>query len=86
MFCPTHMLVSRSRRTPVQLVANGQGFHLLSEVEAQQNREPAFEIRPKLGIYCKGIPVVGYRLEPLAVAVPRSSSETASTEATLHQP
>ncbi|MBD0268332.1 MAG: hypothetical protein ICV77_08565 [Cyanobacteria bacterium Co-bin8] len=65
MFQPTHLLVSRSRQTPVQLVAGSQGYELYTEKEWQQSRKPAFEMRSKLGIFCQGIPVVGYNLQPL---------------------
>jgi len=86
MFCPTHMLVSRSRRTPVQLMASPNGFYLVSELEIPQKREPSFEIRPKLGIFCKGIPLVGYRLEPLAVEVSCFSQSSPSVSSLPQQP
>lgn len=66
MFHPTHVLVSRSRQTPVQLVPSQQGFKVLTEPEWQRGQEPAFELRSKQGFFCQGIPVVGYRLEPIA--------------------
>jgi len=66
MFNPTHQLVSRSRKTPVQLVPADKGYALLTETEWQRGSAPSFEIRPKLGIFCKGVPIVGYRLEPIA--------------------
>lgn len=65
MFTPTHLLVSRSRQTPVQLVASSKGYQLYTEQEWQQGRNPAFELRPKLGIFCQGVSVVGYHLQPL---------------------
>lgn len=67
MFEPTHLLVSRSRQTPVQLVPNPQGFSLLTESEWQQQRQPAFELHQSRGFFCQGIPVVGYSLQPLAI-------------------
>jgi hypothetical protein len=79
MFAPSHQLVSRSRKTPVQLISNGKGFYLATEVEHQRGLEPAFEIRPQLGIFCKGTAIVGYRLEPLAAEVGNSSMSPAST-------
>lgn len=66
MFAPTHVLVSRGRKTPVQLMAAPHGFKLVTEQEWESDRTPAFEIRPKRGIYCQGVPVVGYRLEPIS--------------------
>ena len=68
MFKPTHLLVSRSRQTPVQLIQNAKGFSLLTQPEWQQGREPAFEMRSKLGFFCQGIQVVGYNLQPLVAA------------------
>lgn len=68
MFKPTHWLVSRHQKTPVQLLPSTQGFGLLTEPEFQQNRHPAFELRNRLGIFCQGVQVVGYHLEPMAIA------------------
>lgn len=79
MFAPSHQLVSRSRKTPVQLIPNGKGFYLATELEQQSGLEPAFEIRPKLGIFCKGTAIVGYRLEPLTAEVGHSKVSPAST-------
>ncbi|HEY9764239.1 MAG TPA: hypothetical protein V6D07_17045 [Trichocoleus sp.] len=67
MFQPTHLLVSRSRQTPVQLVSGTQGYSLYTEQEWNRSSKPAFELRPKLGVFCQGIPVVGYQLQPLPV-------------------
>jgi hypothetical protein len=67
MFQPTHVLVSRSRQTLVQLIPSDKGFKVLTEPEWQRGSEPAFEIRPKQGFFCQGIPVVGYSLQPIAV-------------------
>lgn len=64
-FTPTHVLVSRTKETPVQLVAGQKGYWLYTESEAQKRRQPAFELRPKLGLYCYGQPVVGFHLQPL---------------------
>lgn len=73
MFHPTHVLVSRSRQTPVQLVASQHGFKVLTESEWQQGKEAAFEIRPKQGFFCQGIPVVGYHLQPIGVTLSPAS-------------
>lgn len=67
MFQPTHILVTRSRQTPVQLVPSEKGFKVLTEPEWQRGSEPAFEMRPKQGFFCQGIPVVGYSLQPIEV-------------------
>lgn len=74
MFQPTHILVTRSRQTPVQLVPSEKGFKVLTEPEWQRGSEPAFEMRPKQGFFCQGIPVVGYSLQPIEV------TEQAATE------
>lgn len=80
MFSPTHLLVSRSRKTPVQMIAHTAGFQLLTEPEWQQGREPAFELRPKQGVFCKGTLVVGYHIEPIAdqVLSAQPTSQTVS--------
>lgn len=68
MFNPTHLLVSRTRKTPVQLLPSEHGFKILTEPEWQRDREPAFEMRPKQGFFCQGMPVVGYSLQPIELA------------------
>ncbi len=83
MFHPTHLLVARSRQTPVQLIASEQGYKVLSEIESQQGREPAFELRSKQGFFCQGIPVVGYSLQPISLEQDpsRNLSENAAVSA-----
>jgi hypothetical protein len=68
-FNPTHFLVSRTKETPVQLVAGPQGYWLYTESEWQRAATPAFEMRPKLGFYCRGQQVVGFRLQPLSTEI-----------------
>lgn len=70
MFQPTHLLITRSRQTPVQLIPTTQGMQVLTEVEWQQGRSAAFELRPRQGFFCRGVPVVGYSLQPIAASVP----------------
>ncbi len=65
MFRPTHLLVSRSQSTPVQLIKSPEGFFLVTKTEWQEQRQPAFEIRPQRGFFCKGFPLLGYSLQPL---------------------
>jgi hypothetical protein len=65
MFSPTHVLISRTKQTPVQLVASPKGYQLYTEQEWQIAQTPAFELRSKLGFFCRGIQVVGFRLEPI---------------------
>ncbi|WP_156119787.1 hypothetical protein [Leptolyngbya sp. KIOST-1] len=76
-FTPTHVLISRTKETPVQLVAGPKGYWLYTEAEAKKGGTPAFEVRPKLGFYCLGQPVVGFSLQPLtadtAVAQPQAA-------------
>ena len=67
MFQPTHLLVSRSKKIPVMLERRSQSVQILTEQEWQQGQEPAFELRPKQGVFCKGISLVGYHLEPIEV-------------------
>jgi hypothetical protein len=83
MFQPTHLLVSRSRQTPVQLIASEHGFKVMTEIEVQQGREPAFELRSKQGFFCQGILVVGYSLQPISLETEASSrpAETAAVSA-----
>ena len=78
MFQPTHLLVSRSRQTPVQLIASEQGFKVMTEIEVQQGREPAFELRSKQGFFCQGILVVGYSLQPISLETEVSQQPTGS--------
>ncbi|MGG6294304.1 hypothetical protein ACQ4M4_07775 [Leptolyngbya sp. AN02str] len=65
MFQPTHWLVSRSQKTPIQLIPGEAGFRLLTEIEANKGAEPAFEIRPRLGIFCRNVPITSYSLQPI---------------------
>ncbi|MGP1387343.1 MAG: hypothetical protein ACTS2F_27530 [Thainema sp.] len=82
MFNPTHVLVSRARKTPVQLVPKANGFDILTEMEWQKKRKPAFEVRPKQGIFCQGMSVVGYHLEPIAANVePKSEAKNSESVA-----
>lgn len=81
MFQPTHLLVSRSRQTPVQLVPAANGFKILTETEWQRGSEPAFEMRPKQGFFCQGVSVVGFSLQPLDVEAPAAGAPAASPEA-----
>lgn len=77
MFNPTHLLISRSRKTPVQLIQSEKGFKVLTEQEWREGSEPAFEIRARQGFFCRGIPVVGYSLQPIHVdATTTSPNET----------
>ncbi|GAB4377055.1 MAG: hypothetical protein Kow00121_25450 [Elainellaceae cyanobacterium] len=80
MFNPTHFLVSRSRKTPVQLVPSNQGFKVLTEPEWQRGSEAAFEIRARQGFFCQGVPVVGYSLQPIHQAEAASVEEQNSTQ------
>lgn len=74
LFQPTHWLVSRNTKTPVQLMRTRAGCKLLSEREYEQHLEPAFELRPHLGVFCRDIPVIGYKLEPIPVAAPAADA------------
>lgn len=81
-FNPTHFLVSRSRKTPVQLVSSTDGFRILTEPEWQQGKEPAFELRARQGFFCQGVPIVGYSLQPIQVDI--SIAESSEKQTTTH--
>jgi hypothetical protein len=81
MFKPTHLLVSRSRQTPVCLLNTAKGFALATEDEWRRNRQPAFEMRSRLGFFCHGTPVVGYNLQPLATSTSQESLPLSVTSA-----
>jgi hypothetical protein len=66
-FNPTHLLVSRAKKTPVQLIPSATGFKALTELEWQNSREPAFELRSRQGWFCQGVAVIGFKLEPIAI-------------------
>ena len=78
MFRPTHLLFSRSRSTPVQLVQSTQGFFLVTESEWQQQQKPAFEMRSNRGFFCQGIPVLGYTLQPIDTQINLTTSASTS--------
>ncbi|NEQ29978.1 MAG: hypothetical protein F6K04_03080 [Leptolyngbya sp. SIO4C5] len=80
MFTPTHTLVSRSRRIPVRLARGNQRFLIFTEQEWAQKKKPAFEMHPKLGVFCKGVQVLGYHLEPHETQ--QRSSKAVTTSAT----
>jgi hypothetical protein len=82
MFTPSHLLVTRSKKTPVQLIPSELGFKILTKIEDQRGSEPIFEIRTKLGFFCQGIAVVGYTLEPIdAAATPETTPSLAQSQA-----
>jgi hypothetical protein len=91
MFNPTHYLVTKNRKTPVQVIPAKECFKLLTEIEAQQGKEPAFEMRPRQGFFCKDVLVLGFSLEPMTAEAsevqPKSTaksdakSESAATQA-----
>ncbi len=78
MFIPTHLLLSRSRSTPVKLVHSTQGFFLVTESEWQQQQKPAFEMRSHRGFFCQGIPVLGYTLQPIETQINLNKSAPTS--------
>ncbi|MBE7383246.1 MAG: hypothetical protein F6J95_017750 [Leptolyngbya sp. SIO1E4] len=65
MFQPTHWLVSRSRKIPVIVQSRGDKSLVFTEKEWEQTTSPAFELHSKLGIFCRGVRVLGYELEPV---------------------
>lgn len=69
------------RLTPVQLVASPNSFRMFTELERQQGREPAFALHPKMGLACRGIPMVSYEPQTiLATASHQPAPTTAEVE------
>jgi hypothetical protein len=81
MFTPSHLLVTRSKKTPVQLIPSEQGFKILTEIEYDRGTEPIFEMRTKLGFFCQGIAVVGYTLEPIDAPASEKTPSLAQSQA-----
>ncbi|MGF1460711.1 MAG: hypothetical protein ACFBSG_17000 [Leptolyngbyaceae cyanobacterium] len=52
------------------MVVQSQGDKMLIFTEAEwgQSKTPAFELHAKMGMFCKGVQVLGYSLEPMTVA------------------
>lgn len=67
MFQPTHWLVSRSRKVPVMVKSQGEKTLVFTETEWGKTAAPAFELHARMGMYCKGVQVLGYKLEPMPV-------------------
>lgn len=67
MFQPTHWLVSRSRKVPVAVQPQGDKMLVFTETEWQKTAAPAFEFHARMGMYCRGVQVLGYALEPMTV-------------------
>lgn len=85
-FQPTHYLVSKTRKVPVQLLPMVKGMKLQTELEFQKQIEPAFEIQPKRGFFCVGIPVLGYSLEPMPVRDESNVADTTEVRSSMHLP
>ena len=77
MFEPTHWLVSRTRRVPVLVKAQGEKSLIFTEFEWDQTPTPAFELHSKMGMYCRGVQVLGYTLEPFEAASMATASPLA---------
>ncbi len=69
MFQPTHWLVSRSRKIPVFVQSRGDKSLVFTEKEWGNTASPAFELHAKLGMFCRGVQVLGYDLEPIPSTV-----------------
>lgn len=78
MFSPTHVLISRTKETPVQITAARGSYKLYTEADIQQGREASFELKPKQGIFCQGVPVVGFQLAPIAANAKTAAPAKAS--------
>jgi hypothetical protein len=42
---------------------------LFTEAEWGKTTSPAFELHSRMGMYCKGVQVLGYELEPMTSTV-----------------
>lgn len=65
MFKPTHLLTSRSKQVPVRVLPTHNRYCLATEQDWVERRQPAFELHPKLGFFCRGIAITGYSLQPI---------------------
>lgn len=74
-FNPTHHLVSHARRIPVRVISKAGRSQIFTEAEWGKTSDPAFEVHPKLGVFCRGIQVVGHQLEPIALAARQQAPE-----------
>ncbi len=79
MFKATHLLVSRSQSTPVQLAKSAEGFYLVTEVEWQRQSQPVFEIRQGDRFFCNGFPILRYSLQPLDSVISENKSTSVVT-------
>ncbi|PSN15191.1 hypothetical protein C7271_21100 [filamentous cyanobacterium CCP5] len=70
-FKPTHYLISQTRKIPVKVVSQGIHSQIYTEAEWGRATAPAFEVRSKLGIFCRGVQVVGHDLEPITIDTQR---------------
>lgn len=77
MFQPTHWLVSRSRKVPVVVQSQGDKLLLFTEAEWGKTKAPAFELHSKMGMYCKGVQVLGYELQPIVATTEAAAPVTA---------
>ncbi|MEM1308669.1 MAG: hypothetical protein AAF722_09775 [Cyanobacteria bacterium P01_C01_bin.70] len=68
MFQPTHWLVSPSRKIPVVVEPRGEKTLVFTEPEWGNTDTPAFELHARMGMYCRGVQVLGYALEPMPIA------------------
>lgn len=74
MFQPTHWLTSRNRKVPVVVKSLGDRSLIFTEAEWNRTYSPAFELHPKLGIFCRGVQVIGHELVPIEIATPATST------------
>jgi hypothetical protein len=77
MFRPTHWLVSRTQKVPVVVRSTGEKSQVFMENEWNSTTTPAFELHSRMGLYCQGVQVLGYALEPM---VDSTSPQSAMNE------
>lgn len=80
-FQATHLLVSRTRQIPVQLVPTAQGTNLVTEEEWNKGAQPAFSFHPKRGFFCLDVQVLGFSLQPLSFGLERAEEQRKSVSA-----
>ncbi|MBW4653202.1 MAG: hypothetical protein KME20_09260 [Kaiparowitsia implicata GSE-PSE-MK54-09C] len=51
----------------------------MSQHDVESQSEPSFEIRTRLGIFCRNVPILGYSLEPMPLTQSMLDQAVAST-------
>jgi hypothetical protein len=59
------------------VLPQGDKSQVYTQMEWDNNRTPAFELHAKLGLFCKGVQVIGHQLEPIEADVPADATVAA---------